>query len=458
LGLVHKVTAITVTTITLFAMKFYDREPELKLFEDTRKIAEQSSRMTVIIGRRRIGKTTLITEAFMDQKMLYFFVTRKSETLLCDEFVDEVVLKTGRSVPGEFKSFSKLFEHLLQLSESEHFTLVLDEFQEFNNINQSVFSEMQNLWDQYKNRTKMNLVICGSIFTLMKKIFENAKEPLFGRANERVYLKPFSINTLQEILQDYNPQGFTADDLLALYILTGGVAKYVELFADKKCFTLSQMLDEILRDNSLLIDEGKNLLIEEFGKEYTTYFSILSLIASSKTSRSEIESVLEKNVGGYLDKLENEYAIISSLRPILSKPGSRNVKYLISDNFLNFWFRFIYKNLNALEIGNYAYVKNIILRDYESYSGLFLEKYFRKKLALTGNYSQIGRYWSKRNLNEIDLVAINDYKKNALIAEVKLNSDKISLEKLKLRSKEIISELPGYQISYTGLSLNDMID
>jgi len=438
-------------------MKFYDRESELKLFEETRKKAEQSSRMTVIIGLRRIGKTTLITEAFKDQKMLYFFITRKNEALLCEEFVDELASKFNRAVPGEYKSFSKLFEHLLQLSETVHFTLVLDEFQEFNNINKAVFSEMQNLWDQYKDRTKINLVICGSVFTMMKKIFENAKEPLFGRANERIYLKPFSITTLQEIMQDYNPKGFKADDLLSFYILTGGVAKYAELFADKQCFTLQQMLDEVFRDNSLLIDEGKNLLIEEFGKEYATYFSILSLIASSKTSRSEIESVLEKNVGGFLDKLENEYQIISSVRPIFSKPGARNVKYLIGDNFLNFWFRFVYKHLNALEIGNYSYVKNIVLRDYETYSGLFLEKYFREKLALTGNYSQIGRYWSKRNLNEIDLVAINDYEKKALIAEVKRNRNKINLEKLRLRSNEIMQKLSGYQITYAAFSLEDVL-
>lgn len=438
-------------------MKFYGREAELQLLEDTRKLAEKSSRMTVITGRRRIGKTTLITEAFRDRKMLYFFVTRKGEALLCEEFVDEVVMKTNRSVPGVFKSFSKLFEYLLQLSENEHFTLVLDEFQEFNNINKAVFSEMQNLWDQYKNRTKMNLVISGSVYTLMKKIFENAKEPLFGRTNERIVLKPFSVVALKEAMQDHNPKGLGADDLLAFYMLTGGVAKYVELFVDKGCYNLGKMLNEVLRDNSLLIDEGKNLLIEEFGKEYAIYFSILSLIASSKTSRSEIESVLEKNVGGYLDKLENEYAIISSLRPILSKPGSRNVKYLISDNFLNFWFRFIYKNLNALEIGNYAYVKNIILRDYESYSGLFLEKYFREKLALTGNYSQIGRYWSKQNLNEIDLVAINEYEKKVLFAEVKRNPDKISMSKLLLRTTSILDKLPGYQISHTAFSLKDVL-
>lgn len=212
---------------------------------------------------------------------------------------------------------------------------------------------MQRLWDHYKDNSKLNLVLSGSIFSLMKKIFENAKEPLFGRANERIYLKPFTIDVLNNITADLHP-GLKPSDALAFYTITGGVAKYVELFADKNKFTFNLMLGEIFKENSLLIDEGKNLLIEEFDRDYTTYFSILSLIASSKTSRTEIESILRKNIGGYLDRLENEYQIIKSIRPILSKPGSRNQKYFIEDNFLSFWFRFIYKHRSAIEIGNFA--------------------------------------------------------------------------------------------------------
>jgi hypothetical protein len=334
---------------------------------------------------------------------------------------------------------------------------VLDEFQEFYNVNKAVFGEMQNLWDQYKNSSKMNLVISGSVYSMMKKIFESSKEPLFGRANEKIHLKPFSIFTLKEILSDFNP-GFSPDDLLAFYVLSGGVAKYVEVFADKNCVSLSSMLGEIFRENSLLIDEGKNVLIEEFGKEYATYFSILSLIASSHTSRSEIESVLEKNVGGFLDKLEKEYQIISNVRPVLSKQGTRSVKYFIEDNFLNFWFRFIYKYRTAVEIGNFNYVRKIVDRDYETFSGIFLEKYFREKLALSGEYSEIGRYWSARNQNELDIVALDDYGKKALIAEVKRNKSKISIPRLKIQSSELIAKLPGYKIEYAGFSMEDMID
>lgn len=216
------------------------------------------------------------------------------------------------------------------------------------------------------------------------------------------------------------------------------------------------MLDEIFRENSLLLDEGMNLLIEEFGRDYTTYFSILSLIASSKTSRSEIESILGKNTGGYLEKLENDYRIIQKVKPVLAKPGGKVQKYFIDDNFLGFWFRFIYKNKAALEIGNYAYARSIVERDFESFSGPYLEKYFRDKLALTGNYSLIGRYWEKGNQNEIDIVAVNDNEKTVLFAEVKRNKTKISPSLLKSKSVKLLQSFPGHTVTYAHLSMDDM--
>jgi uncharacterized protein len=437
-------------------MKFYDREAELQLLENIRNRSEQSGMMTILTGRRRIGKTTLIREAFQEAGFLYFFVSRKNEALLCEEFIAETESKTTKKVLGKFSGFAKLFEYLLVQSQSYHISLVLDEFQEFFQVNKSVFGDMQNLWDTYKNTSKMNLVFSGSVHSLMKKIFENTKEPLFGRANEKIYLKPFSIDTLTRIMQDHSPT-FQPDDLLSFYILTGGVAKYVEIFADKGCFTFTKMLDEIFRENSFLLDEGKNVLIEEFGRDYATYFSILSLIASAKTSRSEIESILEKNIGGYLEKLENEYQLISGHRPIFSKPGSRSVKYFINDNFLNFWFRFIYKYKAAIEIGNFNFLRKMVERDFTTFSGHFLEKYFREKLALSGEYSQIGRFWSSRNQNEIDIVAINEYEKYALIAEVKRNKNKISMDLLRNRAENMTKKLPGYRVEFAGFSLEDMI-
>jgi AAA+ ATPase superfamily predicted ATPase len=216
------------------------------------------------------------------------------------------------------------------------------------------------------------------------------------------------------------------------------------------------MLNEIFRENSLLLEEGKNIIIEEFGKDYITYFSILSLIASSKTSRTEIESILEKDIGGYLERLENDYQIIKSLRPVFSKPGGRVQKYFIEDNFLCFWFRFIYKYRSAIELGNYTFVRSVVERDFDQFSGQFLEKYFRDKLTLTNQYSQIGRYWNKRNENDIDIVALDEWGKKALIAEVKRNAQKINPDQLRDKASEVNSMLTGYELSFRGFSLEDM--
>lgn len=434
-------------------MRFYNREKELQNLKDIQISSLESSKMTVIVGRRRIGKTKLIKEAYKEK--VYLFVSKKNETLLCAEFVDIIEVTLKVKVFGEFKSFKSLFEYLMNLSITTPFTLVIDEFQEFLQINSSVYSDMQNIWDEYKDKSKMNLILSGSIYSLMKKIFEDKKEPLFGRANNKIHLKSFSVDIIKKILEENYPE-YTKKDLLSSYILTGGVAKYVEIFVEKKAFSFEEQLDIIFDDFSLFLEEGKNLLIEEFGKEYTTYFSILSLIASSKTARTEIESVLGKNIGGYLEKLENDYTLIRKVKPIFAKEGSRTVKYEIIDNYFNFWFRFIYKYRSAIEIENYEFVKDIVKRDFSVYSGRFLEKYFIDKLKLEKQYSIIGTYWEKANQNEIDIVAINELDKKALICEVKINPKKIDIDILKNKAIKLENFLKAYNIQFKGLSLIDM--
>lgn len=434
-------------------MKFYNREKELQILSNMAQQATVSSRMTVIVGRRRVGKTTLVREAY--PQSIYLFVSRKDEYLLCEEFCTIIQEKLQKRIIGSIANFRDLFEYLLQYAEQQPITVVIDEFQEFFSLNAAVYSEMQNLWDQYKGRTKMNLVLSGSIYSLMKKIFEDRKEPLFGRADQKIHLKPFPVATLKEILTDYAPE-YRPEDFLALYVLTGGVAKYVEYFVNHHAFTKQEQLDLVFDEHSLFLDEGKNLLIEEFGKEYTTYFSILSLIASGKTARSDIESVLGKTLGGFLDRLEAEYGIIEKVKPIFAKEGSRKLKYRIVDNFLAFWFRFIYKHKSAIEIGNYPYVKGIVNRDFATFSGPFLEKYFVEMLRQTGRYSAIGAWWGKKNEDEIDIVAVNEESRTLLIAEVKLNKKNINLTALAEKAQTIVQQHQGYDVRYAGYSLEDI--
>lgn len=436
-------------------MRFYNRKEELKVLRQTREQSKNSANFTVMVGRRRIGKTALLLEAVKEDKYLYLFVSRKSENLLCAQFQEEAERALGLQIFGTITEFKDLFEQLLKFSIKENYTLIIDEFQEFENVNPSIFSDIQNLWDQYKDRAKLNFIACGSIYSLMMKIFENQKEPLFGRLTSKIILKPFTVGVMKEILRDYNPQ-YSSEDLLFMYAITGGVAKYIELLMSAGAITKTKMLNMVTRTDSPFLGEGRDLLISEFGREYGIYFSVLELIASGKTTQSEIDSIIGKNTGQYLSNLENDYSLISRQRPIFSKPRSRNARWSISDNYMNFWFRFIFPNQNLIELGRLDMLREYIDLNYEQYSGLVLEQYFRDKIAETQRITDIGSHWDNKGENEIDIIALNDFDKTALVAEVKRNPKKISLNILENKAESIKSELGKYEIEYRGLSLEDM--
>lgn len=438
-------------------MRFYDRIAELGSLENIRKQSLGTSCFTALIGRRRIGKTLLLLKESenKDSKSIYLLVGRMNEGMLCEHFQEEAEKTLGIKILGRVVRFRELFEALMQFGQTEPLTLILDEFQEFGNVNSAIYSDIQDIWDRYKASSRVNLIACGSIYSLMVKIFEGQKEPLFGRLSSKIVLHPFRISVIKQILRDYFPK-YDNEDLLCLYMLTGGVPKYIELLMDSGAFTKGSMLERVTAQDSVFLWEGRDLLISEFGRDYGTYFSILKLISVGKTTQAEIDSVIGKNTGAYLHNLENEYALISKNRPIFSPPNSRKCHWAIDDDYLRFWFRFIYPNQYLIETGRTDLLKEIIDKGYEQYSGYVLERYFRKKLSEEGRLTTIGGYWDNKGQNEIDIVALNDLDKKATIAEVKRNSTKINMSLLAQKSKSLSSHLHGYDTELIGLSMEDM--
>lgn len=436
-------------------MKFYDREQEMEALRKIEALSEHDAQMTVITGRRRIGKTTLIKKAFTRIPFVYFFVGKKSETLLCGELVEIIRESLGEEL-GVFSDFSRLLKAIMGISKHRNFTLVLDEFQNLSHTRGSIYSDIQNVWDDNKEESKINLVVCGSIYSKMKKIFDDKDEPLYGRATARFKIRPFSISTVKEIMRDSKPD-YTNEDLLAMYMITGGVAKYVEQLVTRGALTKDEIIRDALSVGSYFLDEGQEMLRDEFGKDYGNYFSILSALATGETSRGEIKSYTGVEAGGYLDKLENDYGIIARRRPYLAGEKSKNVEYSISDNFLNFWFRFIYRYRSAVEVGNLEWIKDKVMADYETYSGLVLERYFRQLYAETGRYNLVTNYWKKKDgKDEIDIIAVNEADKELVIGEIKRNPEKIDLTELTEKAQGIVLHHKRWDIRYVGLSLIDM--
>ena len=437
-------------------MRFYNREEELEILAKNREQSANQSVMTTLIGRRRTGKTSLLLKSAEGTRHLYLYVSKDNEQMLCKKFQEQATATLGVQIFGQTSSFGELFEQLMRYGIDNNYTLIIDEFQNFLSINKSIPSSIQDVWDRYKDRARVNLILCGSIYSMMKRIFENGDEPLYGRRDSNMRLLPFSISTLKQILADHNPN-YVAEDLLCLYMLTGGVAKYVALLMDAKATTKDKMLRCALAPDSPFLSEGTELLVSEFGRDYGTYFSILQLIAGGMTTQSEIDSIIGKNTGAYLNNLHVDYTFISKNTPILSKPGARNIKWQIDDPFLRFWFRFVYPYQGLIESNRTELLVQYVSDNYAQFTGRTLERLFHDRMWQSGQYTRIGNWWDKKGEQEIDMVALNEFDKTCVIAEIKRNPKKLSLSNLETKAATLSSEIKEYSIKYQLLSLEDIL-
>ena len=437
-------------------MKFYDREKEIEILRRNWEKSAEHSLFTVMIGRRRIGKTALLLKTEQEQKMLYLYVSKDNERVLVEKFQKAAEEVLGLHIYGRLETFAQFFEQIMKYGKERHFTIVFDEFQNFLKVNPAIPSHIQDIWDRYHESTMVNLVACGSIYSMMHKIFDNDDEPLYGRKDCEIRLKPFRISVIKEILHDYNPN-YTAEDLLCLYMLTGGVAKYIALLMDAGATDKESMLKWATALESPFITEGRELVLSEFGKDYANYLSILQLVAGGMTVQNQIDNIIGKNTGPYLKRLEEDYNYVSKLVPMFSKPGCRNLRWSVEDCFLRFWFRFVLPNQSLIETERNDLLLEIVERDYNDYTGLVLEQYFRQKIGEEERVTLVGNYWDRKGMNEIDLIALNDIDKTALVAEVKRNADRYNPKLLQEKFDSIRSNFGKYgEVQLKGLSMQDM--
>lgn len=436
-------------------MRFYDREREIAELRRLDALAEHHAQLTVLMGRRRTGKTMLMMQALEGKPYLYFFVGKKAEQLQCLDFQKQVERVLGLHIHGQSNSLAAIIEELMVYARHTKVTLIIDEFQRLADIDLSIISSIQKVWDQYHEQSRIHLIACGSIYSMMRRIFEDRREPLFGRKTARIDLKPFTTDVIKQILSDHNP-AYTSEDLLMLYAVTGGVAKYVAQLMDEGCRTWEDILHAVCRPSSIFIEEGTELLVGEFGRKYQIYYSILQLIAGGMTSQSEIDSIIGKNTGRYLDTLDTEYSLINKRRPMWAKPNSQGVKYYIDDCFLTFWFRFIETNRTMVELGKYDLLEETIRQNYVQFSGTVLEKYFRQQYGERERVTEVSHWWDNKGENEIDLIAIEKLDRRATVAEVKRNPHKFNVQTLEEKYQHIKTRLRGYQVELKGLSMEDM--
>ncbi|MBI2676093.1 MAG: ATP-binding protein [Candidatus Aenigmarchaeota archaeon] len=434
-------------------MKFYNRENELNELETAGKISERHKILMVLTGRRRVGKTELIHQFFSKTKGIYFFVNpRKTSSELLSEFSS--IISSELSLPeyikiGTWPSFLKV---LFDASKEKRLVIAIDEFQRFLSIEPHIIFELQKEWDAHKG--KLFLLISGSSVGMVRKIFIEQKAPLFKRAHNILTIDPFGFEAVGRILGDFGITGI--EEKIKLYSIYGGIPMYYALIGDYNIAdTLSSIDRLLLRELAPLKDEVSDILIEEFGREVPSYYSIITAIAIGKNTAKEIcdyAGIKETSFAPYIENLSKVLGIVAKDVPATEKNPERSKKgrYFLKDNFFRFWFKYIYRNMSAYEIKNYAAIREKITSDLSSFIGRSFEQVCREfmlKLNREGTpffFEKIGRQWGKfrdeggRNVYEIDIVALSERSKEILFCECKwqgnVDAQRV-LEELKEKAK-----------------------
>jgi len=435
-------------------MKFYNRKEELKELERVWKLCNKSTHFTLISGRRRIGKTELVKQFCKGKEHLYFFIGRKNTSLLLEELSS--IAKTKINGFPTFIKFDEFLEFLLNHI-SKNTIIFFDEFQNFKYVDKSIFSDFQKIFDKYKNKLNIHIIVAGSQVSLINKTFSDNREPLFGRTTEKYILKPLSFSIICKILDDLKIKDL--EEKIKWYSIFGGIPKYYVMAEEQgikgeDIFSALNIL--LLRDFAPLKDEAKTVLIEEFGKEHSSYFSILEAVAlgnSEMTTIANKSGINIKSISKYLSLLVKDFEYLSYEIPVTEKKHwkSKKGRYFIGDNFFRFWFKYLYRNRSEYEIGNYTDLLNKIKQDFNCFLGKGFEKICKEflienKEKLPFQFQKIGRQWgnyredNKRKEYEIDLVALNEETKEIGFFEVKWKNLKEKqavkiLEDLKEKSK-----------------------
>ncbi|MFQ5795225.1 MAG: ATP-binding protein [Candidatus Bipolaricaulia bacterium] len=403
---------------------FYNREAELNYLLQRKRSVEATrfGELIVLYGRRRVGKTTLIQEFLRrTEGGIYLYTDLAEERDLFQSFSQSIREQTSDLV--DFNRIESFFTYLNEKAKRGLLILALDEFQRLLSTSPRVITRLQYEWDQTLKDLPVMAVLMGSSIGMMQKVALSATAPLFGRTTGIQKIKPFNYQQMRSMFE-----GLNEVDKVRIYAVFGGTPYYLDLVKRSRKKEILKIIEAlIVAPGAPLREEPRTLLTAEL-KEIGRYNSILHAIASGKATVKEISDqvgIEATQLPYYLKTLHKLMDLVIPEAPVLGK--QKMGRYQISENFFRFWYRFIYPNFSALELGNTTTVIEFIKKNLDAFVGPTFEQIVREVLiaynhhelnGISLDFTQIGRWWSRTG-EEIDVVAVNERDNTILFGEVK---------------------------------------
>ena len=440
--------------------RFVDREQEMATLQS--EYERDGSALVVLYGRRRVGKTTLISEFIKNKKALFFLASEESESQNRLAFQEKAAdfLNSDLLKNVEVKSWDVLFRAIMDSHFDSKPVIVLDEFQYLGKSNPAFPSVFQRIWEEILKDRQVMVILCGSLISMMQSQTLAYDSPLYGRRTAQIRLKQIPFAYYHQFFPDKSRK-----ELIEMYAVTGGVPKYIELFSQSKDI-YSAIEKCVLNRSGYLYDEPHFLLQQEVS-EVGSYFSIIKAIAAGNTKLSAIAGVLEvksTSLTKYLktlidlDILEREVPVTED-SPEKSKKGL----YKIKDNYLRFWFAFVYPNMSFIESGHGRIVMDKIRKSLvRNHIAFVYEDICRERMweinaegVWPFYFSKLGRYWDSKE--EIDIAAIDPDGKNLILGECKYWQEPVGvsvLRELEAKAKTVSWEKEKRKTWFVLFSVN----
>ncbi|MBD3204437.1 AAA family ATPase [Candidatus Woesearchaeota archaeon] len=403
-------------TSNVYKMKFYNREKEIELLK--KAVNSKTTNLVIVNGLRRIGKTRLISHVLEGKEYLYVFTPKDMSLSSFLKYANQEF-----SIPL-FNSSLDFTRYIFEKYEYIFF----DEFQNFYFIDKSIYSIVQKYFDEYRRKNKkLSIFVSGSSYSLLNKIFHDYSKALYGRKDIEIKLQEFNLKTCFGILDDLGLKKI--EEKIKFWAIFGGIPRFydmLELFSVK---SFDNFLNLFFHSNiRSVFNEGKNILVSEFGGDHKIYFTVLLAIASGKTTLSEIASYFENDTNRtnrYITLLRKEYNLIKRELPVVNKRKAGI--YKLKNNFIIFWFNFLKRYEYYIETENFQEIKNIFNKNFNQFLGKIFEEFCINFLKETKffDFGFYGKQWGKfkgekgKNIYEFDICAINKDKKEILFGECK---------------------------------------
>ncbi len=440
-------------------MKFIGRKREMEKLESE---YSRDSSFVVIYGRRRVGKTTLIKEFLKDKTAFYFLATEEIESQSMKRLAGVVARTTKNRLlqNATFTDWLDLFQVIADYEPEKKKVFVIDEFPYLVKTNSAFPSILQNAWDEVLKDKNVMLILSGSLIGMMQKHALSYDSPLYGRRTSQMRLAPLLFTDI------YAVQSLSFTESVEQYAVTGGVPKYLEFFEDGRELT-EQIKDAVLSKNGFLYEEPFFLLKSE-SMTAVNYFSIIKAIADGNHKIGKIAGVLgieSSKLTPYLSTL-SDLGFVEKRTPVTEKNPEKSRKglYFIADNFIRFWFKYVYPYKGELELDNMQIVLEEMKKDFETKFVAFAYEDICKDIfanlckrgVIDFVPSRIGAYWLNDYTGdtEIDVMAVDNQNKRIFAGECKYHRNPVdasvyyALKEKVLDAGEIRKSYPVYDVIY----------